>query len=119
MRLIIEETYSGVSCWAASYIAKKINDFNPTPEKPFVLGLPTGSTPLGTYKELIKHPKKEDTEEKYRDKKCRHRERQAYGSLIPSAFRSKHLSDTIQSIKEDRKIGQHYGAKMQNSVQHS
>ncbi len=53
MRLIIQETYSGVSQWAASYIAKKINDFNPTAENPFVLGLPTGSTPLGTYKELI------------------------------------------------------------------
>ena len=36
------------------YIAKRINDFNPTAKKPFVLGLPTGSTPLGTYNELIK-----------------------------------------------------------------
>ena len=34
-------------------IAKRILKFNPTAEKPFVLGLPTGSTPLGTYKELI------------------------------------------------------------------
>jgi glucosamine-6-phosphate deaminase len=37
----------------AEYIATKINDFKPTPAKPFVLGLPTGSSPLGTYKRLI------------------------------------------------------------------
>lgn len=53
MRLIIQESYSQLSEWAASYIAKRINEFNPTSEKPFVLGLPTGSTPLGTYRELI------------------------------------------------------------------
>ncbi|KAF7965178.1 hypothetical protein HWV62_45246, partial [Athelia sp. TMB] len=31
-----------------------INDFAPTAEKPFVLGLPTGSSPIPTYKALIK-----------------------------------------------------------------
>lgn len=29
-------------------------DFNPSVNKPFVLGLPTGSSPVGTYKELVK-----------------------------------------------------------------
>ena len=53
MRLIIEPNYQQLSCWAASYVAKKINEFKPTEEKPFVLGLPTGGTPLGTYRELI------------------------------------------------------------------
>lgn len=53
MRLIIQEDYERMSAWAASYIAKKINDFAPTQERPFVLGLPTGSSPLGTYKALI------------------------------------------------------------------
>ena len=53
MRLIIEPDYAHISRWAANYIAHKINTFGPTAEKPFVLGLPTGSTPLGTYKELI------------------------------------------------------------------
>ena len=53
MRLIIQPNYQQLSCWAASYVAKKINEFQPTAEKPFVLGLPTGGTPLGTYKELI------------------------------------------------------------------
>ena len=54
MRLVIQESYSQLSKWAACYIVKRINEMNPTPEKPFILGLPTGSTPLGTYKELIK-----------------------------------------------------------------
>ena len=53
MRLIIQESYGKMSQWAAAYIVKRINEFNPTPKKPFVLGLPTGSTPIGTYKELI------------------------------------------------------------------
>ena len=35
-------------------IKLRINDFKPTPEKPFVLGLPTGSSPIPTYKHLIK-----------------------------------------------------------------
>ena len=32
----------------------RINDFAPTLEKPFVLGLPTGSSPIPTYRALIK-----------------------------------------------------------------
>lgn len=54
MRLIIEPSYRELSEWAAAYIVSKINKFAPTPDRPFVLGLPTGSTPLGTYKELIR-----------------------------------------------------------------
>lgn len=53
MRLIIQPDYAGLSQWAAHYIAAKIKSFNPTSERPFVLGLPTGSSPLGTYKALI------------------------------------------------------------------
>ena len=53
MRLIIQESYGKMSQWAAAYIVKRINEFKPTAERPFVLGLPTGSTPIGTYKELI------------------------------------------------------------------
>lgn len=52
MRLIIQPDYDKLSKWAASYIANKINSH--VSEEPFVLGLPTGSSPLGTYKELIK-----------------------------------------------------------------
>ncbi len=54
MRVIIEPDYELVSQWAASYVVKKINEFGPSEAKPFVLGLPTGSSPLGMYKELIK-----------------------------------------------------------------
>ena len=53
MRLIIQPDYSGISTWVADYIAGKINQFSPTAERPFVLGLPTGSTPIGVYKKLI------------------------------------------------------------------
>ena len=53
MRLIIQPDYSGISTWVAYYIAEKINQFSPTTERPFVLGLPTGSTPLGVYEKLI------------------------------------------------------------------
>lgn len=53
MRLIIQPNYEAVSAWVATYIADKINSFSPTFDRPFVLGLPTGSTPLGTYKNLI------------------------------------------------------------------
>ena len=54
MRVIIEPNYEALSKWAANYVAKRIKDANPTPEKPFVLGCPTGSSPLGLYSELIK-----------------------------------------------------------------
>jgi glucosamine-6-phosphate deaminase len=54
MRVIIEPNYELVSKWAANYVAKRINEFAPSESKPFVLGLPTGSSPLGMYKELIK-----------------------------------------------------------------
>ena len=53
MRVIIEPNYELVSKWAANYVAKKIKEFGPSDSKPFVLGLPTGSSPLGMYKELI------------------------------------------------------------------
>jgi glucosamine-6-phosphate deaminase len=53
MRLIIEPNYDQLSSWAANYVAAKIKKANPTAEKPFVLGLPTGSSPLGMYKCLI------------------------------------------------------------------
>ena len=53
MRVIIQSNYDLVSKWVASYVVKEIRDFQPTAEKPFVLGLPTGSSPIGTYRELV------------------------------------------------------------------
>ncbi|MFC1605123.1 glucosamine-6-phosphate deaminase [Planctomycetota bacterium] len=58
MRLIIEPDYAVASKWVANYITKSINEFGPTKTKPFVLGLPTGSSPLGAYKELMTLNKK-------------------------------------------------------------
>jgi glucosamine-6-phosphate deaminase len=53
MRLIIEPDYELLSQWAARYVVAKIRKANPSEEKPFVLGLPTGSSPLGMYRNLI------------------------------------------------------------------
>lgn len=53
MRLIIKPDYQGISSWAADYVVARINAANPTEQRPFVLGLPTGSSPLGMYKALI------------------------------------------------------------------
>lgn len=53
MKLVIYKTYDEVSQWAANYIAESIVKFKPCEDKPYVLGLPTGSSPLGTYNALI------------------------------------------------------------------
>ena len=52
MRLIIKDDAAQVADWVASYVAARINDFAPSASKPFVLGLPTGSSPLQTYKKV-------------------------------------------------------------------
>ncbi|KAI0027535.1 hypothetical protein K488DRAFT_61254, partial [Vararia minispora EC-137] len=51
--LIIRDHPAAVGEYIGDYIAKRIIDFAPTPEKPFVLGLPTGSSPIPTYKHLV------------------------------------------------------------------
>ncbi len=53
MRLIIEPSYADLSRWAGNYVAAQINAAKPTAEHPFVLGLPTGSSPLGMYRRLV------------------------------------------------------------------
>ena len=52
MRVIIQDNYDKMCKWAADHIAAKIN--NHKGDRPFVLGLPTGSSPIGVYKELIR-----------------------------------------------------------------
>ena len=52
MRLIIEDTQENTGRWAARYIVEQINK-KQAAGGTFVLGLPTGSTPLTTYQELI------------------------------------------------------------------
>ena len=53
MRLLIHRDYENVCSWTADYIIKKINVFAPNWERPFVLGLPTGSSPVGVYRKLV------------------------------------------------------------------
>ena len=54
MEVIIQETYEEVSRQAALVVAETLND------KPdAVLGLATGSTPLGLYNELIRMHREE------------------------------------------------------------
>ena len=52
MRVVIQENYDKMCKWAADYIAGKINAHKE--DRPFVLGLPTGSSPLGVYAELAR-----------------------------------------------------------------
>ncbi len=54
MRVIINENDAKGSVWAAHYIVSRIKEKAAKTDKPFVLGLPTGSTPIATYKELIR-----------------------------------------------------------------
>ena len=54
MKVIIRENAREGGIWAARYIAARIKEKAARTGRPFVLGLPTGSTPLNTYAELIR-----------------------------------------------------------------
>lgn len=54
MRLIIRDDENAACAYVANYVAERINAFQPTPEHPFVLGLPTGSSPVGVYDMLVR-----------------------------------------------------------------
>lgn len=60
MQLVICESPEGVANWSANYVKERINKFKPTANKPFVLGLPTGSTPLKMYQKLIEFHRQGD-----------------------------------------------------------
>lgn len=51
MRLIIRKDYDEVSQWAANFVARRVNAAAGSGRR-FVLGLPTGSSPLGLYDRL-------------------------------------------------------------------
>jgi glucosamine-6-phosphate deaminase len=53
MRILIHENYERLSKWTAHYIAAKINASARKGQEPFVLGLPTGSSPIRVYKYLV------------------------------------------------------------------
>ncbi|KAL7934430.1 glucosamine-6-phosphate deaminase [Trichoderma chlorosporum] len=52
-KLIIRDTHEDVSEYVSEYIIKRILDFAPTKDKPFVFGVPTGSSPIGVYQRLV------------------------------------------------------------------
>ena len=54
MKIIIRNNSKEGSLWAAHYIAKRIKEKAAVTDKPFVIGLCTGSTPIETYAELIR-----------------------------------------------------------------
>jgi len=54
MRVVIKDTRKEAGKWTADYIWKKIEAFAPTANKPFILGLPTGSSPMPVYQEWIR-----------------------------------------------------------------
>ncbi len=58
MRLIINSDYDKCSRWAADYVAYKIKAARPTKEKPFVMAVPAGSSPVGMFERLIEMFKK-------------------------------------------------------------
>jgi glucosamine-6-phosphate deaminase len=51
MRVLIQQNREEVALWAANHVAARIG--GAPADRPFVLGLPTGSTPLGMYRHLI------------------------------------------------------------------
>ncbi|XP_029972409.1 glucosamine-6-phosphate isomerase 2 isoform X2 [Salarias fasciatus] len=65
MRLVILDDYELASEWAAKYIRNRIIQFQPTAERYFTLGLPTGSTPYGCYLKLIEFYRRGELSFKY------------------------------------------------------
>ena len=57
MRVVIKKDYEELSRWAADYVVYRINKHRPSPKRLFVLGLPSGSTPLGMFKHLAQYYK--------------------------------------------------------------
>ena len=57
MKVIIREKESEAALWVANRIANAIKAKAKVSDKPFVLGLPTGSTPLKVYAELVRKVK--------------------------------------------------------------
>lgn len=53
MRVVIKPDYEAMSSFAAEYVIRRIKEADPTPSHPFVLGLPTGSSPVGMYRNLV------------------------------------------------------------------
>ena len=53
MKLVIEDTAEQVADYVAEYVAQRIIEFAPSADKPFVLGVSTGSTVLPVFAKLV------------------------------------------------------------------
>lgn len=53
MRLVIRDDYPQLARFTAEYIARRVTEAAPTPAKPFVLALPSGSTATLVYRRLV------------------------------------------------------------------
>lgn len=53
MRVSINSDYEALSITAAEHVIKRIKEAEKTPGRKFVLGLPTGSSPIGMYRRLV------------------------------------------------------------------
>ncbi len=60
MFLIVKESVDEVADWTSSYVKQRINNYESSEFDPFVLGLPTGSTPIPVYRRLIELYKKKE-----------------------------------------------------------
>lgn len=65
MRLIIQDNNHDACYWCACYVKQQILNFRLSNNRNFILGLPTGSTPLNMYKYLIQFHKKGELSFKY------------------------------------------------------
>ena len=54
MRILVQEDALAAASHVAHYIAQRVESFNPTEAKPFVLALTTGTTMISVYEELIR-----------------------------------------------------------------
>ncbi|MEM7551835.1 MAG: glucosamine-6-phosphate deaminase [Bacteroidota bacterium] len=57
MRIIIKSNENEVGKWVADHVVDRIKGYVTNKDEPFTLGLPTGSSPIPTYKELIERNK--------------------------------------------------------------
>ncbi|KAI9304211.1 glucosamine-6-phosphate isomerase [Cunninghamella echinulata] len=53
MRLIVRDNFDEVSMYTAYYVKERIKQFKPSKDRLFVMGLPTGSSPIGVYHKLV------------------------------------------------------------------
>jgi glucosamine-6-phosphate deaminase len=54
MRLVIEDDRASAGFWVAAYVKRRIIEFNPSPDRPFVLGVASGESTIPVFKALVR-----------------------------------------------------------------